>query len=118
MDWFIVLHNEELVRSFEPDLADIATKGMRGLSVSAHATSASADFVSRFFAPQSGVPEDSVTGSMHCGLACLWEERLGKSQLTGYQASRRGGTVEVLHVGDRVHLTGHARIVVEGKLCR
>ena len=74
------------------------------------------DFVSRFFAPQSGVPEDPVTGSAHCALAPYWSAKLGKRELVGYQASARGGIVRVRVDGERVHLGGQAVTVLRGEL--
>jgi predicted PhzF superfamily epimerase YddE/YHI9 len=74
------------------------------------------DFVSRFFAPQLGVPEDPVTGSAHCGLGPFWGERLGKRELSGYQASARGGTVLIRLEGERVHLGGQAVTMLRGEL--
>ena len=72
--------------------------------------------MSRFFAPQSGVPEDPVTGSAHCALAPYWSERLHRAELTGYQASPRGGVVRVRLAGDRVMLGGQAVTVLRGEL--
>jgi predicted PhzF superfamily epimerase YddE/YHI9 len=72
--------------------------------------------VSRFFAPADGIPEDPVTGSAHTALAPFWSERLGRDDLTALQASARGGLVRTSIHGDRVHLTGHAVIVVDGTL--
>ena len=74
------------------------------------------DFVSRFFAPRVGVNEDPVTGSAHCVLAPYWAAKLGRDELVGYQASRRGGTVRVRSAGDRVHLGGRAVTVLRGEL--
>jgi predicted PhzF superfamily epimerase YddE/YHI9 len=74
------------------------------------------DFVSRFFAPGLGIPEDPVTGSAHCGLAPYWGGRLGKDEMVGYQASARGGTVLVRIEGDRVHLGGQAVTVLRGEI--
>jgi predicted PhzF superfamily epimerase YddE/YHI9 len=74
------------------------------------------DFISRFFAPAVGVPEDPVTGSAHCALAPFWSQRLGKTRMTGYQASPRGGTVRVEVKGDRVLLGGRAVTVFRGQL--
>ena len=74
------------------------------------------DFVSRFFAPADGIPEDPVTGSAHTALAPFWSERLGRDGLTGLQASARGGLVRTSLHGDRVHLTGHAVVVLDGTL--
>lgn len=79
-----------------------------GLIVTAPAASGTGrDVVSRFFAPQKGVPEDPVTGSAHCRIVPYWAERLGKNELTAYQASPRGGTVHCTLRGDRVSLAGH-----------
>ena len=74
------------------------------------------DFVSRFFAPASGVNEDPVTGSSHCTLGPFWQERLQKSEFTAYQASARGGVVKVRLAGDRVFLGGQAVTVLRGEL--
>jgi predicted PhzF superfamily epimerase YddE/YHI9 len=84
--------------------------------VTARADDGTHDFVSRFFAPAAGVPEDPVTGSAHCGLGPFWASRLGKEELIGYQASERGGTVRVRVQGDRVHLGGQAVTVLRGEL--
>ncbi len=74
------------------------------------------DFVSRFFSPADGVPEDPVTGSAHTALAPFWSARLGRDQLKGLQASARTGLVHTALHGDRVLLTGHAVTVVDGTL--
>ena len=74
------------------------------------------DFVSRFFAPGSGIPEDPVTGSAHTALTPYWSERLGRDDLVGYQASARGGVVRVSSSGDRVYLKGRAITVLDGEL--
>ena len=92
---------------------------MRGVIVTAlaHASNQhSYDFVSRFFAPGSGIDEDPVTGSAHCALAPYWAPRTGKTQMTGFQASRRGGIVKVRPVEDRVFLSGQAVTVLRGEL--
>jgi predicted PhzF superfamily epimerase YddE/YHI9 len=74
------------------------------------------DFVSRFFAPAVGIPEDPATGSSHCALGPFWAARLSKTQLTGYQASARGGVVRVRPEGRRVHIAGQAVTVFRGEL--
>jgi len=74
------------------------------------------DFVSRFFAPASGIAEDPVTGSSHCALGPFWSARLQKSELLAYQASARGGVVRVRVVGDRVKLGGQAVTVLRADL--
>jgi predicted PhzF superfamily epimerase YddE/YHI9 len=74
------------------------------------------DFVSRFFAPGSGVNEDPVTGSAHCALTPYWAKKLGKSTMRGFQASARGGLVDVVNNGDRVKLIGQAVTVLRAEL--
>ena len=114
MDWFVQTASESQVRDLVPDFAAVAALGMRGLIVTAIGTDT--DFVSRCFYPQTGVPEDPVTGSAHCALAPFWSERLGRSELVGYQASQRGGTVKVRLDGERVRLGGRAVTTVRGEL--
>lgn len=117
MDFFFELESEEAVRSLQPDLAAVERLGMRGVIVTAEVgAGAGVDFVSRFFAPQSGVPEDQVTGSAHCALGPYWAKRLNKESVTGYQASKRGGYVEVEPRGDRVSILGTARTSLAGEL--
>ncbi len=74
------------------------------------------DFVSRYFAPAAGIDEDPVTGSAHCTLGPFWAGRLGRDELTGFQASARGGLVQVRPAGDRVLLGGRAVTVLRGQL--
>ncbi len=120
MDWLVELAEpdaEATLRALEPDLALLATIPTRGVIVTcAAARQGPIDFVSRFFAPAAGVPEDPVTGSAHCALAPHWAARLGRSTLTGFQASARGGTVGVEHRGARVLLRGRAITTVKGEL--
>jgi predicted PhzF superfamily epimerase YddE/YHI9 len=84
--------------------------------VTSQASSDGYDFVSRFFAPAAGVPEDPVTGSAHCALGPLWGARLGRHELVGYQASARGGIVRVTLQGARVLLSGQAVTTLRGEL--
>ena len=116
MDLLVVLASAEEVRRLTPDFAAIAKIKARGVIVTARSDRQDADFVSRFFAPQSGVAEDPVTGSAHCCLGPFWRDRLGKDELIGYQASKRGGFVSVRCAGDRVILGGSAVAVLEGQL--
>ncbi|MCA1280078.1 PhzF family phenazine biosynthesis protein [Saccharopolyspora sp. 7B] len=106
------------VRGLEPDLARIATWPYRGVVVTAAGDRDGVDFVSRFFAPASGIPEDPVTGSAHCQLAPYWAAELGRSgvELVGEQASPRGGFVRATPLGDRVALRGRAVTVLDGEL--
>lgn len=115
MDFLAVLESEATVRELQPDLRRIEALGGRGLIVTAPG-SGDVDFVSRFFAPQVGVPEDPVTGSAHCCLAPYWQQCLGRDEMTGYQASARGGLVRVRVAGDRVILSGQAVTVLRGQL--
>jgi PhzF family phenazine biosynthesis protein len=116
MDLLAELDDEATVQALRPDLTRLATQPVRGTIVTARSSAPGVDFVSRFFAPQSGVNEDPVTGSAHCALAPWWSERLGRTAMTGRQLSARGGTVGVRLSGARVHLLGTAVTVVEGKL--
>ncbi len=116
-DLFFEVATEAEVRLLTPDLAALERVPYRGVIVTARADPEFPyDFVSRFFAPGCGVPEDPVTGSAHCALGPYWQGRLGKADLVGYQASPRGGTVRVSCRGERVRLAGTAVTVVRGEL--
>jgi PhzF family phenazine biosynthesis protein len=115
-DMLVELENEAAVRGLQPDLARVATFPLRGIIVTSRSQDPAFDFVSRFFAPAFGVPEDPVTGSAHCCLGPYWSEQLGKRDLVGYQASLRGGIVHVGVRGDRVRLGGNAITTLRGTL--
>jgi PhzF family phenazine biosynthesis protein len=102
--------------TLEPDMAVLAAIPTRGIIVTAVSDLPHFDFVSRFFAPAVGVPEDPVTGSAHCCLGPYWGEKLNKTELDGFQCSSRGGTVRVTLKGDRVLLGGHAVHIFSGRL--
>lgn len=104
------------VRSLTPDMARLKAATSRCVLVTAPSDDPRYDFVSRFFAPAAGVPEDPVTGSAHCILGPYWAPLLGKNRLVGWQASARGGEVEVVVCGDRCLLRGTAVTVLEGRL--
>jgi predicted PhzF superfamily epimerase YddE/YHI9 len=108
--------SERVVRELRPDSGRIAALPVRGIVVTSRGSVAGRDFVSRFFAPALGVPEDPVTGSSHCSLAPFWAERLGRTELCGYQVSERGGEVRIRSSGDRVHVGGQAVTVMTGML--
>ncbi len=116
MDYLLELPDEASVRSLQPDFRTLKDLGTRGLIVTAKAEGKAYDFVSRYFAPSFGIDEDPVTGSTHCCLSPWWAQKLGKHALTGYQASKRGGTVRTHWKGDRVLLQGQAVTIFEGEL--
>jgi PhzF family phenazine biosynthesis protein len=120
-DYLIEVESEASLRELAPEMARLEAIPARGFIVTALASSESQqqgfDFVSRFFGPAVGVPEDPVTGSAHCALAPFWCERLDKAELVGYQASRRGGTVRVRwDGGGRVQLRGQAVTMLRAEL--
>lgn len=115
-DYVVEVASEKIVRNLQPDLPLLATVPVRGVIVTSVATTPGFDFVSRFFAPAAGVPEDPVTGSAHACLGPYWEDRLGKSEFLAYQASQRGGMIRVAVHGDRVMLGGRAVTVMRGEL--
>jgi len=115
-DYLVEVADAQTVRNLNPDLATIATLPARGVMVTAGSDVPEADFVSRFFGPAIGVPEDSVTGSAHTVLGPYWAPRIGLSELTGLQVSARTGLVGVRLAGDRVLLIGRAVTVLDGQL--
>lgn len=115
-DYLIEVDSERVVREMAPDFTALRQLPVRGVSVTSRSDSPEFDFVSRFFAPGSGVDEDPVTGSAHCCLGPFWSGRLRKTELVAYQASARGGTVRVRVNGDRVILGGQAFTVLRGEL--
>lgn len=115
-DYLVELEDEATVRRLDPDLGAIGRVKARGVIVTSPAEAGKYDFVSRFFAPQSGVPEDPVTGSAHCALAPYWSAKLGKKELMAFQASARGGELRLRLEGDRVRLGGQAVTVLRGEL--
>ncbi len=115
-DYLVELESDAVVRGLAPDITALERLCARGVIVTARSDGPGQDFVSRFFAPAAGIPEDPVTGSAHCTLAPFWAERLGRWELVGFQASARGGTVRVRLLGDRVHLGGYAVTTLRGEL--
>ena len=108
-DLLVELADEEILRGLRPArdaLLEIPTRGV--ITTAVAEPRSGVDFVSRFFAPAAGIEEDPVTGSAHCVLGPYWAGRLGRHELLGYQASRRGGTVGVAMNGSRVVLSGQA----------
>lgn len=115
-DYIVELEDEDAVRRIAPDLGALGQVKARGVCVTSRAKDPEFDFVSRFFAPAFGIPEDPVTGSAHCALGPLWAARLDKPKLRARQLSRRGGVLDVELVGDRVRLAGRAVTIFTGAL--
>jgi PhzF family phenazine biosynthesis protein len=113
-DLLLVFASEDEVRAIRPRMERVA--GLAAHGVIASAPGRDVDFVSRFFAPNMGVPEDPVTGSAHCTLTPYWAKRLGRERLTGRQVSARGGELWVEHRGDRVTIAGHVVPYLEGTI--
>lgn len=110
----MVVESEQVLRACTPDMAALAQ--LPGLGVIVTAPGIDHDFVSRYFAPGIGIPEDPVTGSTHCSLTPYWANRLGKTELRAFQCSSRGGALFCRLEGDRVKIGGHARRVASGTL--
>lgn len=105
-DYLAVFENEATICSINPNQSMLAQLDLRGVIITAPGKDV--DFVSRFFAPKYGIPEDPVTGSAHCELAPYWAKKLGKNILTAKQVSRRGGNISCELKADRVLLSGAA----------
>ncbi len=108
--------DEAAVRSIAPDFAALRSLPARGVIVTSRSSDERFDFVSRFFAPAVGVDEDPVTGSSHTVLVPYWAKKLGKTALTAYQASSRGGVLHLRDAGERVKIAGRAVTVIAGEL--
>ncbi len=113
-NYFAVYEREDDVRQIRPDFRLFETLHPAGVAITAPGNDA--DFVSRYFAPSYGIPEDPVTGSTHCSLAPYWAGRLGKTSLHARQVSERGGELWCQVQGDRVILKGHAVLTLRGEL--
>jgi len=119
-NYFARLPDCAAVEAFEPDLVRIARLGDRGLVVTAAGDRAAAsdgpDFVSRYFAPGAGIPEDPVTGSTHATLVPYWAQQLGRKHLRAYQASQRGGWLHCCLAQNRVLVRGNAVVFMEADI--
>ncbi|MFT3752112.1 MAG: PhzF family phenazine biosynthesis protein [Paludibacter sp.] len=113
-DFMAVLENEQQILNLHPNLAEIVKLSARGLIVTAPGMSV--DFVSRFFAPQSGIDEDPVTGSAHTTLIPYWSKKLGKTEMTARQLSKRGGNLTCRNNGTRCLIGGKARLYLTGEI--
>jgi PhzF family phenazine biosynthesis protein len=115
-NFLLELDSEETVRSLKPDLELLRKTARVGVIITARGNTPEFDFVSRYFAGYIGIDEDSVTGSAHCALTPYWATVLGKTEMSAYQASARGGVLTVKDSGDRVFLGGEAVTVLRGSL--
>jgi len=115
-DYLVEVAGEHIVQALRPDIAALKQLPVRGVIVTSRATSAGVDFVSRFFAPASGIDEDPVTGSAHCALAPYWSRKLGKTTFVAHQLSDRGGVLHLILEGDRVRMRGQAVTVFRAEL--
>jgi PhzF family phenazine biosynthesis protein len=115
-DYLVEVESEEELRALTPNHTLLRKIPVRGVIVTARSSSPDYDFISRFFAPGSGIDEDPVTGSAHTALGPYWGAKLGKTEMTGYQASARGGVVRVRLNGDRIILGGQAVTVMQATL--
>ena len=115
-DYLVEIESEEKLRQLSPEHSKLRQLPVRGVIVTARSYGGEFDFVSRFFAPGSGIDEDPVTGSAHCALGPYWSERLGKTEMLAFQASARGGIIRVRLQGDRVLLGGQAVTVMTAEL--
>ena len=113
-NYLVLLGDPSSVRALAPDFAALARLDRSGIIVTARDSGQPYDFVSRYFAPAKGIPEDPVTGSAHCSLVPFWARRLGKSSLHAFQASARGGELQCRLLGERVELAGSCVFYLEG----
>jgi PhzF family phenazine biosynthesis protein len=114
-NYLVLLESAQIVRTLTPDLAAIARMDRGGVIVTAPGEGAY-DFVSRYFAPAKGIPEDPVTGGAHCMLTPYWARRLGKTTFRAHQASQRGGEIICRLAGERVELEGTCVFYLEGEV--
>jgi PhzF family phenazine biosynthesis protein len=112
-NYLVILDGEQELRALEPDIAALGRLDLEGVIVTAPGSDGY-DFVSRYFAPGHGIPEDPVTGSAHCTLATYWAQRLGRTEFRAYQASARGGELTCRLLGERVELEGTCVFYLEG----
>lgn len=111
MDYLVEVAEETTLRGLKPNFTALSALPVRGVIVTCRSDGEPFNFLSRFFAPAAGVNEDSVTGSAHCALGPYWQAKLGKSDFTAYQASERGGIVNLSVRDDRVILRGQAEMM-------
>ena len=114
-DTMLVYEDDQAIRDINPDFSALA-KYDDFIIVTAKSSDKKYDFISRFFCSDHGIDEDPVTGSAHCTLVPYWSEKLNKERLHAYQASKRGGELDLEIAGDRVFISGHAFTVIEGNM--
>ena len=113
-DYLLIYSSQKEIEEIEPDFTQLAKLDGRGIIVSAKGNEV--DFVSRFFAPQSGINEDPVTGSAHTSLTPYWSKELNKTKLSAKQLSKRGGELHCEFLGDRVKISGKAVLYMIGEI--
>ena len=116
LDHIVEVDDEQTVRDLQPDFARLREVQTRGVIVTSRSATSDRDFVSRFFAPSTGLNEDPATGSAHCCLGPFWAERIGRRSLVAHQISSRGGVLKVTVDGDRVRLEGQAVTILRGEI--
>lgn len=114
-NYMALVENEQVLRSLTPDMSALARLDRPGVIVTAPGDG-TYDFISRYFAPAKGIPEDPVTGAAHCMLAPYWAARLGKSEFRAFQASKRGGEIKCRLDGNRTYLEGSCVFYLEGEV--
>ena len=112
------LANAGMVRDFKPDYDEIGKLAHEGLAITALSDDPRYDFISRYFSPQTGIPEDPVTGMAHCLLAPYWESKTGKTSFHAYQASPRGGEIWIRLTDKRAFIGGKAITVMKGEMLK
>ncbi len=113
-DYLLIFQNQKIIENLKPNFNLVAKVGERGVIVSSKGNQT--DFVSRFFAPQTGINEDSVTGSAHTTLTPFWSKKLKKKKLTAKQLSKRQGDLKCEYLGERVKITGQAVTYLIGEI--
>lgn len=116
VDLLVLVENESMVREMKPDMAILKRLDVRGVIITSKSDDDNVDFVTRFFAPAIGVPEDPVTGSSHTVLTPFWSQRLDKNELVSRQLSKRGGVIRCSLQGDRVKIGGSAINYLTGRI--
>ncbi len=114
-NYLVLLADPAAVRALTPDFTALGRLDRSGVIVTARDSGQPYDFISRYFAPAKGIPEDPVTGSAHCSLVPFWARRLGKSSLRAFQASARGGELQCRLLGERVELAGSCVFYLTGE---